>query len=81
MGATRRCRRTPSEISGFRCGVLTPLSDPGVERDPDGSVWYVLSRFSRPRHPLARLMRPYARRLQRRFARMSGAAMQAAVRA
>ena len=44
----------------------------------DDSVWYEIVAFSRPRHPLARLGRPFARAVQRRFARDSLKAMQRA---
>jgi uncharacterized protein (UPF0548 family) len=47
----------------------------------DDAVAYDLRAWSRPRHPLARLARPLARRVQRRFARDSMRAMQRAVAA
>ena len=49
-----------------------------VEWREDGTVWYDLLAFSRPRLWLARLAHPLTRRVQRRFARESKAAMQAA---
>jgi uncharacterized protein (UPF0548 family) len=45
----------------------------------DGSVWYDLRAFSRPRYWLVRLTKPLARGLQRRYAVESMAAMQRAV--
>jgi uncharacterized protein (UPF0548 family) len=48
-------------------------------READGAVWYDILAFSRPRQLLARLGYPLARRLQKRFARDSAAAMQRAV--
>ena len=42
-----------------------------IERFPDGSVWYDLLAFSRPRHPLVRLGSSVARILQKRFVRDS----------
>jgi uncharacterized protein (UPF0548 family) len=51
-----------------------------VEWREDDSVWYDLTAFSRPRHPLVRLGYPLARRLQKRFALQSLAAMERAVR-
>jgi uncharacterized protein (UPF0548 family) len=70
---------------GFAYGTLPTHAAVGEERfavewqRADDSVWYDLLAFSRPRHPLARLGSPLARRQQRRFARDSARAMQAAV--
>lgn len=70
---------------GFAYGTLPGHAESGeerflVERDPsDGSVWYDIVAFSRPRNPLARLGYPLARRTQKRFARDSVAAMRRAV--
>lgn len=50
-----------------------------VERDAEGDVWYDVLAFSRPRHLLARLGYPLARRVQRRFGRDSTEAMRRAV--
>src|SRR5262249_16001520 len=51
-----------------------------VEWDEAGSaVWYDILAFSRPQQLLARLGYPFARRLQKRFARDSAAAMRRAV--
>lgn len=65
---------------GLAYGTLPGHVEQGEERFlvewlADGSVWYDLRAFSRPRHPLARLGYPLARRQQRRFARESLAAM------
>ena len=75
----------PMRRSGFAYGTLEDHVESGEERfsiewnREDNSVWYDLLAFSRPRHPLVRLLRPYARVLQRRFARDSLAAMARAV--
>jgi uncharacterized protein (UPF0548 family) len=50
-----------------------------IEWRDDDSVWYSISAFSRPRFWLVRLAYPIARRLQRRFAVDSLAAMARAV--
>jgi len=65
---------------GFAYGTLPGHVECGEERftvewHTDDSVWYDIFAFSRPRHPLVRLGRPYARRLQKRFARESLAVM------
>ena len=59
--------------SGFAYGTLAEHVECGEERymvemANDGSVWYSLSAFSKPNHPLARVGYPLVRRLQRRFA-------------
>lgn len=69
---------------GFAYGTLPGHVEHGEERFsvellPDGSVWYDLLAFSRPHYWAARLARPLARRLQRRFARDSLAQMRRAV--
>jgi uncharacterized protein (UPF0548 family) len=70
---------------GFAYGTLRDHGAVGEERftvewrEADDSVWYDLYAISRPRHPLARLGYPLARRLQRRFAAASKRAMVAAV--
>ena len=76
-----------SDVSrfGFAYGTLDDHLESGEERfsvelREDDSVWYDLTAFSRPRHPLARLGRPISRMLQRRFARDSLRAMTCAVR-
>jgi len=70
---------------GFAYGTLPGHVESGeerflIERDmTDGSVWYDILAFSRPRHILAHLGYPWVRRLQTRFREDSGAAMQRAV--
>ena len=61
---------------GFAYGTLPDHVELGEERFliewlPDDSVWYDILAFSRPKHPLARLSKPLARRLQKQFARNS----------
>lgn len=70
---------------GFAYGTLQAHVEQGEERFSieqlaDGSVWYDLRAFSRPRFWPVRLAKPLARALQRRFVRESLAAMQSAVR-
>jgi uncharacterized protein (UPF0548 family) len=66
---------------GFAYGTLREHAESGEERfivdwnPEDDSVHYDLWACSRPQALLARLARPFARRLQRRFARDSMAAM------
>ncbi len=69
---------------GFAYGTLDAHVEQGEERfsvelHADGSVWYDLRAFSRPRFWPVRLGKPLARRVQRRFVRESKAAMIAAV--
>lgn len=69
---------------GFAYGTLPSHIEKGEERFsvemlPDGSVWYDLRAFSRPRLWLVKLGYPVARMLQRRFVRESLQAMQRAV--
>jgi uncharacterized protein (UPF0548 family) len=69
---------------GFTYGTLPGHAESGeerfrVERDQDGGVWYDILAFSRPRHILARMGRPWTRMVQKRFARDSAAAMLRAV--
>ncbi len=70
---------------GFAYGTLPEHAERGEERftvewnRTDGTVWYDLYAFSRPRHPLARLGYPVGRALQKRFARDSKLAMTRAV--
>jgi uncharacterized protein (UPF0548 family) len=72
---------------GFAYGTLADHIETGEERflvewrRDDGSVWYDLCAFSRPRHPLAKLGGPVSRSVQRRFARDSLQAMLRAARA
>ena len=71
----------PVERFGFAYGTLPGHAAEGEERftvewdHVDDSVAYDLLAFSRPRHLLARLGLPFARQLQRRFARDSKRAM------
>lgn len=65
---------------GFSYGTLPEHAECGeerfmVERMPDGSVWYEIRAFSRPRHWMTRLAFPVARWWQLRFVRDSQAAM------
>ena len=66
---------------GFAYGTLPEHAESGEERfavewnRDSGSVFYDLYAFSRPNHPLAKLGRPAARVLQRRFAQDSLRAM------
>lgn len=71
---------------GFAYGTLPEHAETGEERftvdwQEDDAVCYDILAFSRPRQLLARLGYPLARRLQKRFARDSAAAMQRAIRA
>jgi len=70
---------------GFLYRTLADHAEDGDERftvewdaDARALVYELLAR-SRPRHPLARMGHPFARRLQRRFAADSMRAMEAAV--
>jgi uncharacterized protein (UPF0548 family) len=68
---------------GFAYGTLPGHVERGEERFlvewlADDSVWYDLRAFSQPRYWPVRIGKPVARALQRRFARMSKAAMLAA---
>ncbi len=73
------------ERFGFGYGTLPGHGERGEERfavewrREDGSVHYDVLAFSRPKHPLAWLGYPFARLLQRRFARDSKRAMVEAV--
>jgi uncharacterized protein (UPF0548 family) len=67
---------------GFAYGTLPGHVERGEERFlvewlENDEVWYDLRAFSRPRYWMVRLGKPIARRLQRRFARASKAAMAA----
>lgn len=46
-----------------------------VERMADETVWFAVTTYARPHHPLARLAPPLVRRVQHRFARDAAAAM------
>ena len=73
------------EKYGFAYGTLPEHGEIGEERftvefnSADSSVWYDLYAFSRP-HGVARLGYPLSRKLQKRFARDSKAAMQNAIK-
>lgn len=66
---------------GFAFGTLPGHAECGEERfllewdRRDDGVWYDILAFSRPQHILPRLAVPLTRRLQKRFARESAAAM------
>lgn len=71
---------------GFAYGTLPAHVEQGEERFSvellaDGSVWYDIRAFSRPRYWPVRLAKPLARRLQARFVAESKAAMCDAVAA
>ncbi len=74
----------PVRRLGFAYGTLPAHVEQGEERfsvelHPDGTVWYDIRAFSRPRYWPVRVASPLARRLQRRFVRESQAAMRALV--
>jgi len=75
----------PFKRYGFAYGTLPEHVESGEERfliewdQATGSVWYDILAFSRPRHVLARLFYPWTRRMQKRFAGDSAAAMVKAV--
>lgn len=76
--------KSPPRRFGFAYGTLRSHIEQGeerfmVEQLADGSVWYDLRAFSRPRHLLVAAAKPLARRLQARFVRESQASMQRAV--
>lgn len=69
---------------GFAYGTLPGHMENGeeqflIERADDGTVWYSIRAFSRPKHVLTWLGYPYVRRLQKRFVRESAEAMRRAV--
>jgi uncharacterized protein (UPF0548 family) len=76
----------PVRRFGFAYGTLPGHVESGEERflvewdEATGSVSYDILAFSRPNHVLTKLGYPYVRRLQKRFARDSMAAMQRSVR-
>jgi uncharacterized protein (UPF0548 family) len=76
--------KSPSRRFGFAFGTLEDHAERGEERfmiEWDGDVvWYDVLAFSRPRHWMARLGYPLARRAQKRFGLDAQAAMAAAVR-
>ena len=68
----------------FAYGTLPDHVECGEERFMvawmgSDAVWYDILAFSRPRHPLVRLSAPFARLLQKRFARESMLRMKAVV--
>ena len=71
----------PVKKSGFAYGTLSSHVERGEERftiewhQADDTVWYDILAFSRPNQILVKLGFPLARRLQKRFARDSLAAM------
>ena len=71
----------PVKKFGFAYGTLSSHVERGEERftiewhESDDTVWYDILAFSRPNQFLVRLGFPLARRLQKRFARDSLAAM------
>jgi len=71
----------PLKRYGFAYGTLPDHMESGEERftvewhEKEDAVWYDILAFSRPNHFLARLGYPLMRRLQKRFARDSVAAM------
>jgi uncharacterized protein (UPF0548 family) len=72
--------REPVKRFGFAYGTLPNHVECGEERftiewQEDDSVWYDVYAFSHPQHPLVKLGFPITRRLQKRFARESLAAM------
>jgi len=74
----------PFRRFGFAYGTLPDHVECGeerfmIEQHADGSVYYDIFAFSRPRHTLARIGLVVTRRLQREFARDSIAAMQRVV--
>lgn len=76
--------RGPVRRFGFAYGTLPAHVEQGeerfsIEQHPDGSVWYDIRAFSRPRYWPVRLAKPLARRLQARFVAESKLAMRDAV--
>lgn len=75
----------PVKRYGFAYGTLEDHAESGEERflvewnRHNDEVWYDLLAFSRPNQFLARIGYPFARRLQKRFAADSKAAMVRAV--
>jgi uncharacterized protein (UPF0548 family) len=54
---------------GFAYGTLPAHPEQGeesflVQRDAEGTIRFVVTAFSRPRHPLTRIGAPIARRIQ-----------------
>jgi len=75
----------PVQRYGFAYGTLPGHAECGEERFliewnlADDSVWYDILAFSRPRNPLVRLCYPFARLVQKRFARHSAESMKRSV--
>src|SRR5204862_5683672 len=74
----------PVRRFGFAYGTMEAHVEQGEERfsvelHPDGSVWYDLRAFSRPRYWPVRIGKRIARRLQARFVRESQLAMRTVV--
>jgi uncharacterized protein (UPF0548 family) len=86
VNETVDCDGREVERFGFAYGTLPDHAERGEERflvewdRRDDCVWYDLLAVSRPRHWLARVGYPYTRYEQARFRRLSGAAMEEAVR-
>ena len=76
----------PIKRYGFAYGTLPEHAESGEERftvewhEDYDAVWYDILAFSRPHQRLTRLFYPLVRRLQKRFARDSAAAMLRAVK-
>jgi uncharacterized protein (UPF0548 family) len=72
-------------VKRFGFGTLPEHAESGEERftmelhEQDDAVWYDILAFSRPQQVLARLGYPFARRLQKRFAKDSMEAMLRAI--
>ena len=65
---------------GFANGTLPDHAGTGEERflvemDDNGTVWYDILAFSRPKHFLARTGYPYVRHVQKRFGKQSASLM------
>jgi len=76
----------PINRYGLVYGTLPSHVQSGEERFQvewdrnENTVWYDILAFSRPNHFLTRLGYPMVRRIQKKFARDSGAAMKLAIR-
>lgn len=80
----RRC--DSANTHGFVYGTLPEHAECGeeqfvIKQEPDGSVWYAIRAFSRPRHWMAWIAFPLARWWQCRFVRDSQERMKQAVQA
>ncbi len=70
---------------GFAYGTLPAHVEQGeelftIEQWADGTVWYRVQSFSRPKYSLVKWAKPLARMVQRKFVRDSQAAMRAWMR-